>query len=70
MSEPREDPDDLRFPCFSSSPLNHLNSEGPDARCTEGQEHHGKSLNSEVPVPLLSTPNPFWKKVHQFGNGQ
>lgn len=70
VSEPCEDCDVLGFPHFSSSHLSHLNSEGSEAHCIEGHEHHGKSLNSEVPVPLQSTQNPFWKKVQRFGDSQ
>lgn len=55
VREPREGPEVLGFPCFSSSHLLHLNSEGPEARHIEGHEHPGKSLNSEVPIPLRPT---------------
>lgn len=56
VREPCEGPHVLGFLCFSCSHLHHLNSEGPDAHHIEGHEHLGKSLNSEVPIPLQSTP--------------
>lgn len=45
----------MSLPSSHLSYLSRLNCEGPAAGFIEGFEHHGTSLDSEIPVSLQST---------------